>query len=228
MLGRPHESAFPLVAHLWRLPQGERWWLLPESLLLTKTPAETRSRSQKPSMKIPQLFLWVHTGQHRGGKRLQSHVEDWGLCPLQQRPKGQHSAQRFPLALEGGGFVPALLQEWWKCQPGRGSRQPNKSWAGSVPGKSRAQRATVGQQFGGGWIIMVAQCWVAFISSAVAWLSQCGSVESACEIAGADYVCVRYGGVITANKIISKWGNCKQLIMDTSLPGPQRAFKKNI
>lgn len=218
MLGRPRESTFPLVAHLWRLPQGERWWVLPESLLLTKTPAETRSRSQKSSMKIPQLFLWVHTGQHRGGKRLQSHVEDW------RRPKGQHSAQHFPLVLERECLVPALLQEWWKCQPGRGSRQPNKSRAGSVPGTSRGQRATVGQQFGGGWSIMVAQCWVAFIPSAVAWLSQRGSVENACEIAGADYVCVRYGGVITANKIISKWTNCKHLSMDTSLPGPQRAF----
>lgn len=134
MLGRPHESAFPLVAHLWRLPQGERWWVLPESLLLTKTPAETRSRSQKPSMKIPQLLLWVHTGQHRGGKRLQSHVEDWGLCPLQQRPKGHHSAQHFALALERGGFVLRCCRSGGSAIQVEGAGSPTRAGLGAYQG----------------------------------------------------------------------------------------------
>lgn len=46
----------------------------------------------------------------------------------------------------------------------------------------------------------------------------------ACETAGADYLCVCYGGIITANRISCTWRSHKCWITDISLSGPHNTF----
>lgn len=95
-----------------------------------------------------------------------------------------------------------LLQGWWKFQADQGGGQPYKGRRGGI-----TQAVMSPESYSGLGIWSWSVCRGGMVQGDPHPFS-CGLTlllsqwRLACETAGADYPCVRYGGIITANRII--------------------------